>query len=56
MAVAQFWTVSIGCQAGEEERQIPLGESLPAQHIARRRRKRPAGQLVNALESGSGTI
>lgn len=37
-------TVSIGCQA-EEERQNPLGESLPAQHIARRRYKRPAGQL-----------
>jgi hypothetical protein len=32
MAVAQFWTVSFGCQAGEEERQIPLGESLAAQH------------------------
>lgn len=36
MAVAQVWTVSIGCQAEEEERQESLGESLPAQHIARR--------------------
>jgi hypothetical protein len=44
MAVAQLWTVSIGCQAEEEGHQHPLGESLPTQHIARRRRKRPAGQ------------
>jgi hypothetical protein len=44
MAVAQVWTVSIGCQAEEEERQESLGESLPSQHIARRRRKRHAGQ------------
>jgi hypothetical protein len=41
MAVAQVWTVSIGCQA-EAQEQHPMGESLPAQHIARRRRKRPA--------------
>jgi hypothetical protein len=44
MAVAQVWTVSIGCQAEEEKRQETLGESLPAQHIARRRRKRSADQ------------
>jgi hypothetical protein len=44
MAVAQVWTVSLGCQAEEKERQVTLGESLPAQHIARRKRKRPAGQ------------
>ncbi len=44
MAVAQVWTVSIGCQAEEKERKVALGESLPAQHIARRRRKRPVGQ------------
>src|SRR5258708_6952711 len=44
MAVAQLWTVSVGCQAEEEQRQKPLGESLPVKHIARRRRKRPAGQ------------
>lgn len=44
MAVAQVWTVSVGCQAEEVQRQEPRGELLPAQHIARRRRKRPAGQ------------
>ena len=44
MAVAQIWTVSLGCQAEEEQRQDLRGESLPAQHIASRRRKRPAGQ------------
>lgn len=44
MAVAQVWTVSIGCQAEEEKRQQLLGESLPAQHIARCRRKRPTGR------------
>jgi hypothetical protein len=44
MAVAQVWTVSIGCQAEEKERQVASGESLPAQHIARRKRKRPADQ------------
>lgn len=44
MAVAQVWTVSIGCQAEEKERTGALGESLPAQHIASRRRKRPVGQ------------
>jgi hypothetical protein len=30
-------------EASEEQRQKPLGESLPTTHIARRRRKRPAG-------------
>ena len=44
MAVAQLWTVSVGCQAEEEQRQEPLGESLPTEHIASRRRKRPADQ------------
>jgi hypothetical protein len=29
MAVAQIWTVSLGCQAEEEKHQNPLGESLP---------------------------
>ena len=43
MAVAQIWTVSLGCQAEEKQRQDPCGESLPAQHIACRRRTRPAG-------------
>jgi hypothetical protein len=44
MAVAQVWTVSIGCQAEVEEQQKDLGASLPTRHIARSRRKRPAGQ------------
>ncbi len=44
MAVAQIWTVSLGCQAEQEQRQALRGESLPAQHIACRRRKRPADQ------------
>lgn len=35
MAVAQVWTVSIGCQAEEEQRQESLGESLPARGMAR---------------------
>jgi len=42
MAVAQLWTVSVGCQA-EQEQNHP-GTDLPATHIARRRRKRPADQ------------
>lgn len=44
MAVAQIWTVSVGCQAEGDEQQKDLGASLPATHIARKRRKRPAGQ------------
>lgn len=44
MAVAQIWTVSLGCQAEEEERAVVIGAGLPAQHIACRRRKRPVGQ------------
>lgn len=44
MAVAQVWTVSIGCQAEEKEQKGAVGESLPAQHIAHRRRKRPVSQ------------
>jgi len=44
MAVAQVWAVSVGCQAEELQRQEPRGEFLPAQHIARSLRKRPAGQ------------
>jgi hypothetical protein len=44
MAVPQVWTVSIGCLAENKERQVALGESLLAQHIARRRRKRPLDQ------------
>jgi hypothetical protein len=45
MAVAQLWSVSVGCQAEEEQHQEPLGESLPTKHIACRRRKRPASEL-----------
>jgi hypothetical protein len=37
MAVAQHWTVSVGCQAEQET-------DLPATHIARHRRKRAATQ------------
>jgi len=44
MAVAQVWTASIGCLAEDKERKGDLGESLPTQHIACRRRKRPVGQ------------
>jgi hypothetical protein len=44
MAVAQLWTVSIGCQAEVQGQQTGLGESLPTTHIARRRRSRPVGQ------------
>src|SRR6266702_1110428 len=44
MAVAQVWTVSVGCQAEKEQEQNHPGASLPATHIARRRRKRPTDQ------------
>jgi hypothetical protein len=44
MATAQLWTVSVGCQAEEEQWQKDSGVSLPASHVARMRRKRPAGQ------------
>jgi hypothetical protein len=44
MAVAQVWTLSVGIQAEETLRQEPLGEGLPAQHVACLRRKRPADQ------------
>ncbi len=43
IAVAQVWSVSAGCQA-EAEQQEPYEQELPLQHIARRRRKRPADQ------------
>lgn len=44
MAVAQLWTLSVGCQAEARQDQKPAGSPLPATHIARRRRKRPAEQ------------
>jgi hypothetical protein len=49
MTVAQLWCISLGCQAEarleEQFQQHEPGASLPAQHIARQRRKRPVGQL-----------
>lgn len=44
LAAAQLWTVSVGCQAEQQQWQRPRGESLPASHIACRRRQRPVGQ------------
>jgi len=50
MAVAQLWCLSLGCQAevqqeAQREQNEP-GASLPERHSARKRRKRPAGQLA----------
>jgi hypothetical protein len=44
MAVAQVWTVSVGCQAETKQEQTQIGTGLPAAHIARCRRKRPVDQ------------
>jgi hypothetical protein len=44
MALAQIWTVSLGCQVEVEQQHKDIGASLPPAHIARRRRLRPAGQ------------
>jgi hypothetical protein len=44
IAVAQVWSVSVGCQAEAEQRHNSCGQRLPAQHIARQQRKRPADQ------------
>jgi hypothetical protein len=49
MALAQLWCIRLGCQAEVEQeeqfqQQEPLA-TLPERHIARKRRKRPAGQL-----------
>ena len=48
MAVAQLWCVSLGCRAEvdreEQFQQHEPGACLPEHHMARRRRKRPAGQ------------
>ncbi len=44
IAVAQVWSVSVGCQAEAEYQHEPCGQQLPAQHIARRQRKRPTDQ------------
>lgn len=43
MAIAQLWSVSVGCQREEKNQQNPAGESLSLTHVARQR-KRPAGQ------------
>ena len=49
MALAQFWCVSLGCQAEAnleaQVRHNEPGASLPARHIAHPRRKRAVGQL-----------
>ncbi len=44
MAVAQLWTLSLGCQAEAQQEQSAGEKELPATHIARRKRKRPATQ------------
>lgn len=49
MALAQLWCISLGCQAEAREAEYVRlqepGALLPATHIARRKRTRPAGQL-----------
>jgi hypothetical protein len=49
LALAQLWCVSLGCQAEvrleEHVQHHEPGASLPANHLARQRRKRPVGQL-----------
>lgn len=44
MAVAQLWTVSLGCSAEVQQEQTACSKELPATHIACRKRKRPADQ------------
>jgi hypothetical protein len=44
MAVAQVWTISLGCLAEVQEQLQDRGMSLPPTHIARKKRLRPAGQ------------
>jgi len=43
IAVAQVWSVSVGCLAEAEQQEL-YEQELPPQHIARRRRKQPADQ------------
>jgi hypothetical protein len=49
LAVAQLWCISLGCQAEERQKESWLqnepGATLPAQQVARKRRKRPVGQF-----------
>jgi hypothetical protein len=44
MAVAQVWTVSVGCQSEAKQSQMQASTNHPATHIARCRRKRPVDQ------------
>jgi hypothetical protein len=44
MAVAQLWTISVGCQAEELQRQELRSQALPTHHVACRRRKRLVDQ------------
>ena len=44
LAVAQLWTVSLGCQAEQACAQHGQHADLPLTHLARRRRTRPADQ------------
>src|SRR5579883_561637 len=43
MAVAQLWTVSVGCQAEVETQAKEQATNLRETHIARQRRRRPVG-------------
>jgi hypothetical protein len=52
MAVAQIGTVSVGCQAEIQQAQNSPAANVPATHIARRRRKRPADQPPRRRLSG----
>jgi len=45
MAVAQLWAVSVGCQVEQQQERPDPAADLPATHLARRRRQRPADQL-----------
>ena len=45
LALAQLWMVRVGCQAERQQQAEQLNSCLSAQHIASRRRKRPATQV-----------
>lgn len=44
MALGQLWTVSVGSQAEGHSQQHEPSAALPPTHLARRRRRRPAGE------------
>lgn len=44
MAVAQLWTMSLGCSAEVQQEQPACSKELPATHVARRKRQRPTDQ------------